>query len=535
METKIFHITDPKNQKEEIAAAARFLKDGEVVAIPTETVYGLAASCFNEEAVKKIFEAKGRPADNPLIIHVSDFTHLQRLVSVEVDEKIMHLITHCWPGPLTVILPKKAFVPDIVTGGLDTVAVRMPSNKTARAIIAAAGVPLAAPSANISGFPSPTSAQSVIDDMDTRIAAIVDGGECSFGIESTVISLAGKTPVLLRPGAVTYERLCELLGKVDIHPAVLNPLASEEKAASPGMKYKHYSPSANLNIFTGSLSQFKAHLKNHADEFDSALCFDEETEEMPVKCVGFGSENDPLSQAKRLFEALRELDDINAKSVLVRLPSRNGVGLGVCNRLFRAAGFSFVHPDRPTVTGLTGLSGSGKSYICEILKDKGYSVIDADEISRRLTKKGSPMLEILAESFGEHIIVNGALDRKALAKKAFSSNENTERLNSIMHPEIAKICKRKIKAELKKGNNCILDAPLLFTAGLDTLCDRTVSVYAPEDVRLARLKKRDNINKREAVKRFEAQKKEEELSRNADYILNNYKEYNLNEEIKRIF
>lgn len=534
METKIFHITDHKRQKEEIKVVAKLLKDGEVVALPTETVYGLAANCFNEEAVKKIFEAKGRPADNPLILHISDFDDLERLTK-DLPPNTIKLVTHCWPGPLTVILKKESFVPDIVTAGLDTVAVRMPSNRVTRAIIEAARVPLAAPSANISGFPSPTSAQSVIDDMDTRIAAIVDGGECSVGIESTVVSLAGKTPMLLRPGAVTYERLCELLGKVDIHPAVLNPLGEDEKAASPGMKYKHYSPSANLSIFTGSLSQFTEHLANHPDEFDSALCFEEEKELMPVKCVGFGNENDPLSQAKRLFDALRELDDINAKNVLVRLPSKGGVGLGVCNRLFRAAGFTFVHPERPTVTGITGLSGSGKSYICEILKNKGYSIVDADEVSRKLTKDGSPMLEKIASIFGAKITLGGVLNRKALAETAFANEENIKKLNELMHPEIAKICKRKVTAELKKGNNCILDAPLLFTAGLDKICDVTVWVNAPEDVRLARLKKRDNIYKREAVKRFEAQKKEEELARNADYILNNYKEYDLNEEIKKIF
>lgn len=532
MKTEIYKITNPETQTEEIKAVAKLLQDGEAVAIPTETVYGIAADCFNESAVAKIFEAKGRPSDNPLIVHISEFSQLYTLVK-EVPDEAKELARRYWPGPLTIILPKKECVSDRVSGGLKTVAVRMPSHPVARAIISAAGVPLAAPSANISGFPSPTSPEYVIDDMDTRLPAIVDGGECDFGIESTVVSLAENPPVLLRPGAVTHAQLTEVLGEVKIHSAVLSPLDNNSKATSPGMKYKHYSPTAKLTVFDGNITQYVHYLKNHS-EFDYALCFEEEKDIVPVPSVTFGSADDPFSQAKRLFDSFRELDRMNAANVLVRSPSKEGVGLGVCNRLYRACGFNFIKAETGGITGISGGSGSGKSYVCKLLEKEGFVKVDADEISKSLTKKGSPVLEILASYFGEDIIKDGELDRHLLAQRAFSSDEKRSILNKIMHPEIIKKCKEKAVSLSENGEKVLLDAPLLFTTGLDKICDITVRVYAPDDIRIKRITKRDNIPESDALLRLSGQKEEEAAAENADITLFNFPPYEIEKEILKL-
>lgn len=534
MNTKIYKISDVESQKNEIEEIASFLKNGEAVAIPTETVYGIAADCFNEDAVSKIFEAKGRPSDNPLIVHIEKTEDLYRLVEA-VPEKALRLAEKYWPGPLTIILPKKDCVPSKVSGGLSTVAVRMPSHKAARAIIRAAGVPLAAPSANISGFPSPTSPEYVIDDMNGRLPAIVDGGDCDFGIESTVVTLAADPPVLLRPGAVTLTQLEEILGEVKVDSAVLNPLEEGKVASSPGMKYKHYSPTAKLTVFNGNKEEFVAFFINNPHIFDYALVFEGEENDIPVPSVTFGKEDDPFSQAKRLFDAFRELDSLGAKKVLVRSPSKEGVGLGVCNRLYRAAGFNFLSPGEGLIIGVTGESGSGKSTVCERLREKGFIIIDADKIARSITEKGSPVLGKLAEAFGNDIIKDdGSLDRRLLASRAFSDYESKNRLDSITHPEIVSLCEKKASDETKKGNNVIIDAPLLFTSGLWKICRKTVKVYAPEDVRLERILKRDNITKEEALLRFSKQTAESEASESADVIINNYEPYNLDDGIQKI-
>lgn len=534
MKTKLYTIKCPLSQKSEIEEIAALLKKGEAVAIPTETVYGIAADCFNENAVGKIFEAKGRPSDNPLIVHVAKKEDIELLVK-EVPEKARKLIDRYWPGPLTVILPKKDCVSDRVSGNLPTVAVRMPSHPVALAIIEAAGVPLAAPSANISGFPSPTSASYVKDDMYGRLPAIVDGGDCDFGIESTVITLATNPPMLLRPGAVTYEQLTEILGKVDIHSAVLKPLEENATATSPGMKYKHYSPTAKLVILNGTREEFGEFIKNNPHFADCALCFEGEENDFSIPSVTFGTEDDPFSQAKRLFDAFRELDEKGAKKVLVRSPSRSGVGLGVCNRLYRAAGFNFVSPNKGIIIGITGESGSGKSLICEKLEEKGCVIIDADKIARSITEKGSPVLKKLSDAFGEDIIsADGGLDRRLLASRAFKDFESKALLDSITHPEIVSLCEKKAKEETEKGKCVIIDAPLLFTSGLWRICHKTVKVYAPEEIRLERIIKRDGITKEEALLRFSKQTVETDASKAADIVINSYGSFDIDEEINQI-
>lgn len=319
-----------------VDCAAALLNAGEVVGIPTETVYGLAANAFDEKAVAKIFRAKGRPQDNPLIVHIAEFGEIGELVS-DIPETAKKLADAFCPGPLTVILPKSDKIPDAVSAGLSSVAIRMPSHPVARAVIRKARVPLAAPSANLSGSPSPTNAKYVFDDMQGRIPLILDGGSSQVGVESTVITLCGDVPRVLRPGGVTVEQLCTVLGEVEVDDAVLHQLKAGETAASPGMKYKHYAPRAEITIVRGTIEQFRDFVASkEQDAF--VLCFAGEEIYFP-HTVTYGAAENDSEQANRLFDALRELDEQGAKTVYARCPSLDGVGLAVYNRLIRAAGF----------------------------------------------------------------------------------------------------------------------------------------------------------------------------------------------------
>lgn len=329
------------DRAEEIQTAGNLLKNGGLVAIPTETVYGLAANALDGRAVAAIFAAKGRPMDNPLIVHISQLDQWAALVS-EIPPRAMELANRFWPGPLTIILPKSPLIPDEVSAGQATVAVRFPSHPVARAVIDAAGVPLAAPSANLSGSPSPTEAQHVLADLDGRIDAVLDGGPCRVGVESTVVTLAQEVPRLLRPGGITPEQLSQVLGRVEVDPAVMNPLAAGEKVLSPGMKYKHYSPKANVILVKGSLSAYLEYVNSRVEEGVFALCYDGEQEALRVPAVAYGAKQDAAGQARHLFDALRKLDQMDARVVYARSPQPKGVGLAVYNRLIRAAGFEVV-------------------------------------------------------------------------------------------------------------------------------------------------------------------------------------------------
>ncbi len=330
METKLLSVSQTD-------LAAEIIKNGGLVAMPTETVYGLAADALNGKAVADIFKAKGRPMDNPLIVHISELSQIKCLVR-EFPEKAMILAEKFWPGPLTIILPKSELIPDEVSAGLDTVAVRFPSNETARKLISAS-CPLAAPSANLSGSPSPTTAKHVMDDMNGRIDAVIDGGECTVGVESTVITLATEPPRLLRPGGITLEQLRDAIGEVVLDDAVMNPLKSGEQAASPGMKYKHYSPKADIILLRGKSDAFIKYVNSHNDEDTAALCYDEETESLEVPFISIGREDDYSEQANRLFSALRMADERHFKVVYAHCPKPEGIGLAVYNRIIRAAGF----------------------------------------------------------------------------------------------------------------------------------------------------------------------------------------------------
>ena len=348
------HTLELTNSKQDIQTAGKLLKDGELVAIPTETVYGLAADALNGEAVANIFKAKGRPMDNPmdnpLIVHIADLSQVDDLVAF-VPPVLEDLAKAFWPGPLTVIMEKSDLIPDEVSAGLDTVAIRMPSHPDARAIIKAAGTPLAAPSANTSGMPSPTTAAHVLHDMDGKIAAVVDGGPCEVGVESTVLTLCTRVPRILRPGRVTPEDLFDVLGEVDVDDAVLGQLAEGAVAASPGMKYKHYSPNAEVYIVDGTKEGFANFVNDKVAERAAeeaavaALVFDGEEDLVHCVTLPFGAEDDPLGQAEHLFDDLRRADELGVSDIYVRCPSAEGVGLAVMNRLLRAAEFRIIQVD----------------------------------------------------------------------------------------------------------------------------------------------------------------------------------------------
>ncbi len=333
---------------EDILLCSRLLENGNTVAIPTETVYGLAANALDAGAVKRIFLAKGRPADNPLIIHISD-------VSMFPDycypTKPAYLLAeYFWPGPLTLILPKKPVVPDIVTAGLSSVAVRMPSHPVANKIISVCGFPLAAPSANISGKPSPTRFEHVINDLSKNefVAAAVDGGNCECGVESTVVSLIGEHPCLLRPGAVTVEMLRTAVPDLTVADAVLQKLPQNEKALSPGLKHKHYAPDAETVCLTGSAESALKYIKNRAKGKKTAvICFDgEENVFSDYTVIPYGTPERPETLAENVFAALRKADGIkDCKLIFVRCAPPEGKGLAVYNRLLRASDFRVVNTE----------------------------------------------------------------------------------------------------------------------------------------------------------------------------------------------
>lgn len=330
-------VLDGQGYIKSIKTAGDILNNGGVVAIPTETVYGLAASAYDQNAIESVFLAKGRPQDNPLIVHIADMEMLYDIAS-EIPDSALKCAEKFWPGPLTMVLKKTDKVADCVSAGLDTVAVRMPSNKVAQDIIKISNLPLAAPSANLSGRPSPTTANHVLADLDGKIDAVVMGGECTVGVESTVITLVGENPVLLRPGAVTIEQLREVLPNITVDRAVLAELEEGEKAASPGMKYKHYAPQTQTFLVEGeSFAEFVNKKENSV-----AVCFSEESEQIKIPKIIYGSKSDMKSLANKVFSVLRDVDKLGVEQVYIHAPQKSGIGLAVYNRLIRAAAFKVI-------------------------------------------------------------------------------------------------------------------------------------------------------------------------------------------------
>lgn len=328
--------------KNDTKKAADILKNGGIVAIPTETVYGLAASAFNEKAISKIFKAKGRPADNPLIVHISNLKDIYEVVS-SFPETAQKLAEKFWPGPLTMILPKNPNIPSIVTAGMDSVAVRFPSNKIAQEIISFSGVPLVAPSANLSGSPSPTEFLHVCEDLEGRADALVDGGSCCIGLESTVISLLNDTVSLLRPGAITVSQIKSIVGDVQINNGVYLKLDPKEKVLSPGMKYKHYAPKTKVILVSGCSEKYAEFLNAKQNENILALCFDEDIPYLTTSYISYGSISNFKEQAKNLFNCLRKADKLNINTIYAHSNLKGkDVDLAVYNRLIRSAGFDII-------------------------------------------------------------------------------------------------------------------------------------------------------------------------------------------------
>ena len=331
--------------KDTAGIAAQFIKDGGLVAIPTETVYGLGANGLDEAAVAKIFIAKGRPQDNPLILHVADADEIEKFCR-DIPAAAYALADAFWPGPLTMVLPARDIVPKCTTAGLPTVAVRCPDNEVTREIIRLSGVPIAAPSANISGKPSTTTAVHVLHDHDGKIDAIVDGGPCRVGVESTIVDLTEERPRLLRPGGITPEQLLAVLGDLVVDKAVTSQLDKDEVVKAPGMKYKHYAPQSEVVIVAGSREKASQYIRTHITENDRVLCFEEELE-LYKDCnpLPYGKESDVATLSAGLFSALRELDDPSVSKVYARCPEGGGVAYAVQNRLKKAAAFHIINAE----------------------------------------------------------------------------------------------------------------------------------------------------------------------------------------------
>lgn len=332
---------------EDLERAGAIIRDGGLVAFPTETVYGLGADALNEEAVRSVYAAKGRPSDNPMIVHIADARELEPLVRggrAAISEDTLKVIGTFWPGPLTLVLPKSDIIPDATTGGLDTVAIRMPSNETAYRLILAAGRPIAAPSANLSGKPSPTNAEDVLEDMDGRIDAVVMGEACDVGIESTVLDMTGDVPVVLRPGIITREWLSAVIGKeVRYDKSLLEEPAeiadpedgvaeTDFKPKSPGMKYKHYSPNAQVTLIEGDEDEFRS----------KATAFGMEARKKNQKIAVIDYGDDVRKAAHNLFADLRELDRQGYDIILIRTLEQSGLGFSVMNRMLKSAGYDVI-------------------------------------------------------------------------------------------------------------------------------------------------------------------------------------------------
>ena len=348
METKLVKVDTENPEKSVLTEAAEILKNGGLVAFPTETVYGLGANGLDEKACKRIYEAKGRPSDNPLILTIGDLDGLYKIVG-KVTENAKKIIDAFWPGPITLVLPKADCVPETVTGGLDTVAVRYPSNKIARELIKIAGIPVAAPSANSSGKPSPTRASHVEFDLNGKIEMIIDGGAADWGLESTILDVSEDKPVLLRPGAVTQDMIEDVVGEIDVDPAVYSKPDGNIVPKAPGMKYKHYSPSAKVILVSGSMENVISTIneKISADEKNGLRVGVMATTQTKDRSIGgevlvVGDRTKPETIGANLFKILRKFDFIGVDIVYSEVFDEDGEGAAIMNRLNKAAGFNYI-------------------------------------------------------------------------------------------------------------------------------------------------------------------------------------------------
>ncbi|MBE6963584.1 MAG: threonylcarbamoyl-AMP synthase [Ruminococcaceae bacterium] len=527
MQTIYYDLRDIRGQQKEveekIKAAAKILRQGGLVALPTETVYGLGANGLDSAAVNRIFEAKGRPQDNPLILHITGAQWLPRFCE-DIPPIAYTLARKFWPGPLTMILKRKANVPDETTAKLDTVAVRCPNHPVALAIIREAGVPVAAPSANTSGRPSCTTAADVLEDMGGKIEAVVDGGSCSVGVESTILDLTCQPPRLLRPGGLPLEALEQLVGHIDVDKAVSQALKKDEVARAPGMKYRHYAPKAPVTVVTGAPEASAREILRRVGENSGVICFDEYAHLFDGRRVQtLGSSFDKQAQAQRVFAALRTFDESDVTEIYAQCPDDQGLGLAVSNRLKKAAGFHVIEADTARVVlGITGGTGAGKTSALDAIRDLGGTVIDCDAVYHEMLANNAELRHAISEAFPGVFDRNGTLNRRKLGEEVFAQKERLAQLNEI----IFRLLVPEVERMVEEGGDGLyaIDAINLLECGLDRLCDRTVVVTAPMELRVRRIMARDGITEQYARLRISAQKTDEFYRSRCDCELNNIAE-----------
>lgn len=514
MNTIVFH---PESDPNAVRDAAAILRRGGLLGIPTETVYGLGADALNEDAVSRIFLAKGRPQDNPLIIHVPDASWLERYCR-DVPPAAYQLAERFWPGPLTMILPRRDIVPLQTTGGLETVGVRCPDHPVTLAIIEAAGVPIAAPSGNTSGRPSPTTAAHMIEDMDGRIDGIVDGGPCTVGVESTIIDLTVTPPRLLRPGGLPLESLRQVLGEVAVDKAVTGLLAAGERPRAPGMKYRHYAPHAPVTVVTGEPERSARRIQGLLSDTAGVICFNEYAPLFPGHIIHkLGPAADKSAQARHVFDALRTFDGTDVTEIFAQCPDDGGLGLAVANRLKKAAGFHLIDADRPLIVGLTGGTGAGKTSALAALEDLGGTVLDCDAVYHQMLRTDPALREAITAAFGPVFCPDGSLDRQKLGTLVFSDHAALDRLNAIVYEYLPPELLRRAQGHTLVG----LDAISLMESGLGRLCACTVAVLAPAEDRVRRIMARDGISEDYARLRISAQQPDAFYRERCSHILEN--------------
>ena len=504
METKWFDLRTEQDAQS-IEQAADILRRGGLLAIPTETVYGLGANGLDETAVLHIFEAKGRPQDNPLILHIPDAGWLERYCE-DVPDAAYKLAERFWPGPLTMILKKKPCVPLRTTGGLETVGMRCPDHPVTRAIIERSGVPVAAPSANTSGRPSCTTAEHVREDMWGKIDGIVDGGPCQVGVESTIIDLTVTPPQLLRPGGLPLESLRDALGEVTVDKAVTQKMADGEKPRAPGMKYRHYAPKAPVTVVTGGAKASARYLLTHAAGNAGIICFDEFVPVFESHIVHpLGASGDKRAQAQHVFDALRTFDETDVPEIWAQCPDSKGLGLAIGNRLKKAAGFHVENADDgKLVIGITGGTGAGKTSLLRALEKQGACVLDCDAVYHEMLKTDEELRGALKEAFGGAIFrSDGSVDVHAIGLIVFGDTGRLAALDALVKEYVPREIARRM-AETD-ANLIGLDAIKLMECGLGAICDASVAVTAPVEVRVKRIMTRDGITEEYARSRIAAQ------------------------------
>ncbi len=529
METLIYQIHQPENNAEAIARAAQLIQNGALVAIPTETVYGLGANALDEEAVARIFEAKGRPGDNPLILHLPDAAWIARYC-VDVPPIAYTLAEKFWPGPLTMILHRNPIVPDRTTGGLDTVGVRCPNHPVTLALISQAGVPIAAPSANRSGRPSCTTAAHVLEDMQGKIECILDGGDCLVGVESTILDLTVTPARLLRPGGLPLEQLREIVGEIELDDALKRALSADETPRAPGMKYRHYAPQAPVTVVTGSPAKSAQYIRSRLTPQDGVICYDEFRFFFDdVIAHPFGSLQNQAVQARRVFDALRRFDTTDVTHIYAQCPDANGLGLAIGNRLKKAAGFRVVDADaldfparKFHLIGITGGTGAGKTTALRELAKLNVHIIDCDQVYHALLTGNERMQNELKTRFGADLFTPAGLDRKRLGEIVFRDSAAMADLNRITHYYINMETNRQIDDARAAGMaGAAIDAFLLLEGDMGARCEFHVGIIAPTEERVKRLIAREGITAEYARTRIAAQKSDRFYRDNCTYILEN--------------